>query len=45
MIWTLFVGVVVRAANAAIHGLKATLDMLEDTSADVGEWLLHRRGI
>jgi hypothetical protein len=26
------------------HAAKATLDVLSDTSADVGEWCLHRRG-
>lgn len=33
----------VRTAVAISAALKASLDILEDTSADVGEWVLHRR--
>jgi hypothetical protein len=33
----------VRTAGAIVPVLKASLDILEDTSADVGEWVLHRR--
>ncbi len=33
----------VRTLAAILAGLKASLDILEDTSADVGEWVLHRR--
>jgi hypothetical protein len=35
----------VKVISAASRGLKATLDTLEDASADVGEWLLHHRGV
>jgi len=41
----LLVWVGVRVISAVSHGLKATLDILEDASADVGEWLLHHRGV
>jgi hypothetical protein len=33
----------VRTLAAILAGFKACLDVLEDTSADVGEWVLHRR--
>lgn len=34
----------VRIANQALHVLKASLNLLEEASADVGEWVLqHRR--
>lgn len=33
----------VRALVSILAGLKASLDVLEDASADVGEWVLHRR--
>lgn len=39
LIWT-----GVMAFGFVWRELKAVLDILEDTSADVGEWLLHRRG-
>ncbi len=33
----------VRTLAATMAGLKAALEILEDTSADVGEWVVHRR--
>lgn len=35
----------VSVVRAAFEGLKAILDTLEEASADVGEWLLHHRGV
>ena len=32
-----------RTAAAVLSALEAGLNILEDTSADVGEWMLHRR--
>ena len=33
----------VKGVRTVLHALKAMLDVLEDASADVGEWLLHHR--
>ena len=33
----------VRAVATVLAALKGSLDILEDASADVGEWVLHRR--
>lgn len=35
----------VSVVRAAFEGLRAILDTLEEASADVGEWLLHHRGV
>lgn len=34
----------IRTAHAFLTALEASLNILEDASADVGEWLLHHRG-
>jgi hypothetical protein len=39
----LIVWVGVKAVSTVVQGLKAAMDILEDASADVGEWLLHHR--
>jgi len=39
----LLIWVGVRGVSATLQWLKAALDILEDASADVGEWLLHHR--
>jgi hypothetical protein len=41
----LLVAVGVKVVRLILRGLKTALDMLEDTSADVGEWILHHRGM
>jgi hypothetical protein len=33
----------VQILSVTMAGLKAALDILEDTSADLGEWVMHRR--
>lgn len=33
----------VRVTAGILNALKASLNILEDTSADLGEWVLHRR--
>lgn len=33
----------VRTLSGTLAGLKGAFDALEDASADVGEWVIHRR--
>jgi hypothetical protein len=40
---SVLVWVGVRIASQTLRLLKASLDMLEEASADVGEWILHHR--
>ena len=35
----------VRIGDPILRVLKAGLDALEDASADIGEWVLHRRNL
>lgn len=35
----------VRTADPILRVLKAGMDILEDTSADIGEWVLNRRSL
>ena len=39
----LLVWVGLRGVSAVLHGLRGALEILEDASADVGDWLLHHR--
>ena len=41
----LSVGIGVMAVSLVIRGLKVPLDILEEASADVGEWILHHRNL
>lgn len=40
---SLLVWVGVKIASQTLRLLKAALDLLEEASADVGEWILHHR--